>query len=148
MHYWFESYSNFAEWVGFACWSSCIGKSLRAACEAGLCSYRSWIDVNLCGVSIFLFPSFSLCQILWRVQLFIPELFHRNLFSVLLQPPFSPMALCLPLPADLLTHLLYFPHFTFFPFPIFGCGGQLDTEEALRHIVMIFAPVAFQRIMT
>ena len=39
--------------------------------------------------------------------------------------------------------LLYFPHFTF-PFTIFGCGGQLGTEDALKHIVIIFALVASQ----
>ena len=28
-HYWFKSYGDFAEWVGFAHWWSCIGKGLH-----------------------------------------------------------------------------------------------------------------------
>ena len=35
-HHWFKSYSHLTEWVDFAYWWSCIGKGLRAACEAGL----------------------------------------------------------------------------------------------------------------
>ena len=29
LHYWFKSYDDFAEWLNFACWWSCIGKGLR-----------------------------------------------------------------------------------------------------------------------
>ena len=36
LHYWFKSYGNIAEWVDFDYWWSCIGKGLRADCEAGL----------------------------------------------------------------------------------------------------------------
>ena len=28
-HYWFKSYGDFAEWLDFAYWWSCIGKGLR-----------------------------------------------------------------------------------------------------------------------
>ena len=38
-HYWFKSNGNIAEWVDFACWLSCIGKGLRAACKAGFFVY-------------------------------------------------------------------------------------------------------------
>ena len=38
IYHWFQSYGNFSEQVDFACWWSCIGKSLSAACEAGLFS--------------------------------------------------------------------------------------------------------------
>ena len=29
MHYWFNSNGDFAKWMGFAYWWSCIGKGLR-----------------------------------------------------------------------------------------------------------------------
>ena len=39
-HYNFKGFGDFAEWVDFVCWWSCIGKGLLAACETGLCSHN------------------------------------------------------------------------------------------------------------
>ena len=36
LHHWFKSYGNFAKQVDFVYWWSCIGKSLRADCKAGI----------------------------------------------------------------------------------------------------------------
>ena len=45
-HYWFKSYWDFAELVDLACWRSCIGKGLRAACKAGL--FRFALSCYVC----------------------------------------------------------------------------------------------------
>ena len=34
LHDWLKSYGDFAAWVDYAYWWSCIGKVLRAACKA------------------------------------------------------------------------------------------------------------------
>ena len=40
LHYWFKSYSNFAEWVDFAYRWSCIGKGVRLQLAQQVCSNR------------------------------------------------------------------------------------------------------------
>ena len=49
LYYWFKSYGNFAEWVYFAYWWSCIGKGMRLqpaqqACFTTHCTGGNCLD--------------------------------------------------------------------------------------------------------
>ena len=40
LHHWFKSYGDFAEWVDFSYWLSCIGKDLHSFSKASLFGKR------------------------------------------------------------------------------------------------------------
>ena len=45
LYYWFKSYGDFAEWVDFAYWWSCIGKGLRLQPAQQACFKPSQLGV-------------------------------------------------------------------------------------------------------
>ena len=70
LHYWFKSYKHFAEWLGFACWWSCIGKGLSLQPAQQPCFYKKNNPLALIGEKLYieiLFWNYSNLTIYVRV---------------------------------------------------------------------------------
>ena len=105
-HYWFNSYGNFAEWVGFACWWSCIiRKGLylqpvqQAFCVAQGLKLVAYIDLSwlwsciLTFLFIYVHPSFLFPQHTLKL---LKGSLEKNVKSVnMLIPPSDPPPLYL-----------------------------------------------------
>ena len=92
--YWFKRYGDFAEWVDFAYWWSCIWKGLPCSQHSRLVFKRHPInDVLICRfISIFCFPlgkkKEGICVnliICWRTSFIIINIQYKKFCSIYLK---------------------------------------------------------------
>ena len=100
LHHWFKSSGDLAEYMDFSYWWSCIGKGLRAACEAGL-FFISMIQVWYIIVRNYLVFSASAPRPIKSISRFV-RLYMRLYASEITLPNLTRDGIFLKLHHDLL----------------------------------------------